>query len=276
MSDENNDSNDSESRETTNSIPSPVPSSRDGANIPTSPHVPTSFHDGKVEADENDDLNEEDEFEAVEEDHRVDGLAASENEASNDVADHQLLGDDSDDAALDGIDIAPPLLPDPAPNLDRLDGGGINERLRPPLPPRNATPQKSPLVPPFLIYVTISTTLPILLLLGTLKANDFTFYPTMVALGASKLTALLVGNASVSICMLFYRLICSVFLSRPLTSTERSELSSKIKYTLTETCLALNIFRDEIDVWLFSRFVVLVTGKGIVGMIGGRVRMLQG
>ena len=38
----------------------------------------------------------------------------------------------------------------------------------------------------------------------------------------------------------------------------------------------MNIFRDEIDVWLFSRFVVLVTGKGIVGMIGGRVRMLQG
>ncbi|GMI48971.1 hypothetical protein TrCOL_g13352 [Triparma columacea] len=98
----------------------------------------------------------------------------------------------------------------------------------------------------------------------------------MVQLGNSKLSALLAANAIGSIGLGIYKLSTTLFLSRSLTSAERSELSGSIRYTLTETCLALNIFRSEINLPLFFKFVVLVTGKGITGMLAGRTRVIQG
>lgn len=75
--------------------------------------------------------------------------------------------------------------------------------------------------------------------------------------------------------------LCSVMLGLqrllfgPLRPTEIEQLYEKSWYAVTETCLAMTIFRDEVGGWFLVMFVSLLIGK-VWGWIGeGRVEILE-
>ena len=61
----------------------------------------------------------------------------------------------------------------------------------------------------------------------------------------------------------------------PLRAFEIEQLYEKAWYAITETCVAMTIFRDEVGVWFLVMFVCLLIGK-VWGWIGeGRVEILE-
>ncbi|TAQ85179.1 hypothetical protein B7494_g6513 [Chlorociboria aeruginascens] len=61
----------------------------------------------------------------------------------------------------------------------------------------------------------------------------------------------------------------------PLRPIEIEQLYEKAWFAITETCLAMTIFREEVGAWFLVMFVALLTGKvwGWIG--GGRVEILE-
>lgn len=60
-----------------------------------------------------------------------------------------------------------------------------------------------------------------------------------------------------------------------LRQTEVEQLSEKAWFAITETCLAMTIFREQIGAWFLVMFTALITGK-VWGWIGdGRVEILE-
>ena len=65
------------------------------------------------------------------------------------------------------------------------------------------------------------------------------------------------------------------FLYGPLRPIEVEQLYEKAWFAVTETCLAMTIFRDEVGAWFVVMFVSLLVGK-VWGWIGeGRVEILE-
>ncbi|RFU34363.1 hypothetical protein B7463_g2030, partial [Scytalidium lignicola] len=61
----------------------------------------------------------------------------------------------------------------------------------------------------------------------------------------------------------------------PLRPIETEQLYEKAWFAVTETCLAMTIFREEVGAWFLVMFVALLTGK-VWGWIGeGRVEILE-
>jgi E3 ubiquitin-protein ligase synoviolin len=61
----------------------------------------------------------------------------------------------------------------------------------------------------------------------------------------------------------------------PLRPIEIEQLYEKAWFAVTETCLAMTIFREEVGAWFLVMFVALLTGK-VWGWIGdGRVEILE-
>lgn len=61
----------------------------------------------------------------------------------------------------------------------------------------------------------------------------------------------------------------------PLRAIEIEQLYEKAWFAVTETCLAMTIFRDEVGAWFLVMFVSLLVGK-VWGWIGeGRVEILE-
>lgn len=61
----------------------------------------------------------------------------------------------------------------------------------------------------------------------------------------------------------------------PLRPTELEQLYEKAWFAITETCLAMTIFREEVGGWFLVMFVCLLIGK-VWGWIGeGRVEILE-
>ena len=61
----------------------------------------------------------------------------------------------------------------------------------------------------------------------------------------------------------------------PLRAVEVEQLTERAWFAITETCLAMTIFRDEIGAWFLVMFAALITGK-VWGWIGdGRVEVLE-
>lgn len=72
------------------------------------------------------------------------------------------------------------------------------------------------------------------------------FYPSMVYLGTSKLAYLVLGNASIAISKVVFSLIVKVFLGN-LRQAERDAVGDGLRWNLTELCIGLTIFRDEMS-----------------------------
>jgi E3 ubiquitin-protein ligase synoviolin len=80
------------------------------------------------------------------------------------------------------------------------------------------------------------------------------FYSIVIHLAASKLSVTILGNMAFVAALLFAQLMRQIFLGS-LRAAELDRLYEKIWFAITETCLALTIFREE----LRFRFVFLFT-----------------
>ena len=80
------------------------------------------------------------------------------------------------------------------------------------------------------------------------------FYPVVVHLGTSKLSVTVMGNMVFVTALMLAQMMRQIFLGS-LRAAELDRLYEKIWFAVTETCLALTIFREE----LRFRFVFLFT-----------------
>ena len=80
------------------------------------------------------------------------------------------------------------------------------------------------------------------------------FYPVVVHLGTSKLSVTIMGNMVFVTALMLAQMLRKIFLGS-LRAAELDRLYEKIWFAVTETCLALTIFREE----LRFRFVFLFT-----------------
>src|SRR6195952_1228097 len=61
----------------------------------------------------------------------------------------------------------------------------------------------------------------------------------------------------------------------PLRPIEIEQLYEKAWFAITETCLAMTIFREEVGAWFLVMFTALVTGKVWEWIGEGRVEVLE-
>lgn len=108
-------------------------------------------------------------------------------------------------------------------------------------------------------YGTISFTAALLLVLHTLRTRQ-QFYLTVMYLQSSKLSYVVMGNAVVAMGVSTFGMVTKLFLGG-LRVNERDAIGEHIRWDVTETCLALTIFRSEMDVATAVRFLGLVIVK---------------
>jgi E3 ubiquitin-protein ligase synoviolin len=86
------------------------------------------------------------------------------------------------------------------------------------------------------------------------------FYPTILYLVSSKTCFLVAGNLAFACSMLFARMVKTLFFGT-LREVEAELLIEKARYTIIETCLALTIFRNELNPTVFALFGSLIFFK---------------
>ncbi|KAK4162741.1 ERAD-associated E3 ubiquitin-protein ligase HRD1 [Cladorrhinum sp. PSN259] len=115
-------------------------------------------------------------------------------------------------------------------------------------------------------------------LAATVVASAFyqraNFYSAMVHLAQNNISLIVLANLAFVVYGSFmYGLQRLCF--GPLRVTEIEQLYEKAWFAVTETCLAMTIFRDEIGAFFLVMFTALVTGK-VWGWIGeGRIEVLE-
>jgi E3 ubiquitin-protein ligase synoviolin len=142
---------------------------------------------------------------------------------------------------------------------------------------RNKVPNLSTLIRPLLRYVPLSMLAALALLHHTFRTRQ-QFYIVMTYLQTSKLSYVILGNAIIATTVGFFSTITSLFLDGGLRPNERDSIGESIRWDVTETCLALTIFRSELDVGTAIQFLVLVLMKCLhwsVELRGGHLRMTE-
>jgi hypothetical protein len=76
------------------------------------------------------------------------------------------------------------------------------------------------------------------------------FYPTLIYLTTNKLSLLALGNEALMLTLLVGQLVKALFFGR-LREAEVEHLYERSWYAITETCLAMTIFREEFNVALY-------------------------
>ena len=122
------------------------------------------------------------------------------------------------------------------------------------------------LLQPTLRYTPLSLLAATLLLHHTLRTRQ-QFYLALVYLQSSKLAYILLGNAVIALAVSSFGFITRLFLDGGLRPNERDAIGEHIRWDVTETCLALTIFRSELDVVTAIMFLGLVILKWYVYMI---------
>lgn len=88
----------------------------------------------------------------------------------------------------------------------------------------------------------------------------------------------MLGNAIIALAVSSFSLTTSLFLEGGLRHNERDAISEHIRWDVTETCLALTIFRSELDISTAVMFLGLVVLKCLhwsVELRGGHLRMTE-
>ncbi|OAA44949.1 RING finger protein [Metarhizium rileyi] len=100
------------------------------------------------------------------------------------------------------------------------------------------------------------------------------FYSAMVYLAQSNFCLLALVNFSLLLYSSFIYGLTKLCYGT-LRAVEVEQLTERAWFAITETCLAMTIFREEIGAWFLVMFTALVTGK-VWGWIGdGRVEFLE-
>lgn len=86
------------------------------------------------------------------------------------------------------------------------------------------------------------------------------FYPTILFLVSSKLSFLILGNMGLALSLFIARIFKNIYFGK-LRDVEVELLIERAKYTITETCLALTIFRSELTPPIIFLFGLLIFVK---------------
>ncbi|PWW71614.1 hypothetical protein C7212DRAFT_303172 [Tuber magnatum] len=123
------------------------------------------------------------------------------------------------------------------------------------------------------VYGATSTILGVGVILSAFnhRAN---FYSACVHLGQSNACLMVLTNLLLLLSILFGHGLQLVFYG-PLRAPEIERLYEKAWYAVTETCLAMTIFRDEFDVRFIVMFGVLLFIKCFSWIGGGRVEFME-
>ena len=110
-----------------------------------------------------------------------------------------------------------------------------------------------------LSYVQASLGAAVALIYYALRTRQ-QWYLAIVYLSSSKWAYIVFGNALIATCMSVFSLLTRTFLNG-LRLQEAEGLSDFFRWHVTETCLALTMFRSELDVRTGVLFLILVLGK---------------
>ncbi|KAF8428324.1 hypothetical protein EV426DRAFT_587355 [Tirmania nivea] len=105
-------------------------------------------------------------------------------------------------------------------------------------------------------------------------AQRANFYSATVYLAQSNACLMILTNFSL-LCSLILAHILQRILYGPLRDLEVESLYEKAWYAITETCLAMTIFRDEWNVGFVLCFAGLLFAKGFCWLSSGRVEMME-
>lgn len=86
------------------------------------------------------------------------------------------------------------------------------------------------------------------------------FYPAMMYLSSSKFAIMVIGNFVLCIMVLIGDILRRIFLGT-LAEDEMQSIYDHARFALTETCLALTIFREELSVKVLALFTSLLLVK---------------
>jgi len=188
-----------------------------------------------------------------------------------------FLGDDGGDG--DGMGDAP------NPNADNPAALALRARRRAADEARDRAADRAA-ARPYLVrkvlglvpqrYTTLSILAALALFHHTLRTRG-QFYLTVVYLQSSKLGYVLMGNALVALAVGAYGALTGFFLGGTRTN-EREDVGERIRWDVTETCLALTIFRSELDVVTAVTFIGLVLLKCLhwsCELRGNHIRMTE-
>ena len=100
------------------------------------------------------------------------------------------------------------------------------------------------------------------------------FYPTVVYLVTSKLCVLALGNQVIVLTLLAGKSAKAVFLG-VLREAEVELLHENARYAVTETCLALTVFREELTTRVFALFTALLFAKVFHWLAHARVEHVE-
>ena len=183
------------------------------------------------------------------------------------------VGDDG------GSDDRPPALANGAPNNDDANNDDANNDADAPAAPEDPNARLHELVrirrealnqrmaarrSPFLLrnYTLVSFLALLLLLWYAFRTHSSQFYPSVLFVTTSKLSFVVIGNAvAASSVDLFGR--TARFWLGGLRDLELETVFERMRWGLTETCLALTMFRQEITIKGTAMFLTLVLGKGL-------------
>ncbi|ELR06754.1 E3 ubiquitin-protein ligase hrd1 [Pseudogymnoascus destructans] len=122
-------------------------------------------------------------------------------------------------------------------------------------------------------YVGASTALAVGVVVHAFNQRP-NFYSACVYLSQSNLSLMVLTNLTLFIVASFIYCLQRICYG-PLRPIEVEQLYEKGWFAITETCLAMTIFRDEVGAWFLVMFVGLMAGK-IWGWVGeGRVEILE-
>ena len=105
-------------------------------------------------------------------------------------------------------------------------------------------------------------------------ATRVQFYPSVIYLVTSKSCILVLGNMALVLTLLFGRICKGIFLGT-LREQELDRLYDNSRYAVTETCLALTIFREELSVRLATLFTALLFLKSFHWLCEARLEFLE-
>jgi len=134
------------------------------------------------------------------------------------------------------------------------------------------------LLPPSLLrYKPLSLLAAVALLHSTLRTRQ-QFYLAMTHVQSSKLAYVVFGNAFLTLAVATFDAATHLFLEGGLRRNERDAIGERIRWDVTETCLALTMFRSELDAVTAGTFAALVVSKCLhwsAELRGSHLRMTE-
>ncbi|KAG6032321.1 hypothetical protein E4U41_007259 [Claviceps citrina] len=122
-------------------------------------------------------------------------------------------------------------------------------------------------------YAGVSTALAGAVIISAFQQRA-NFYSSMVFLAQSNFCLLVLVNFTLLLYSSFIYGLTKLCYGN-LRAVEVEQLTERAWFAITETCLAMTIFREEIGAWFLIMFTALVTGK-VWGWIGdGRIEFLE-